>query len=1097
MPNLLLMSRILCVGLAWLLGLQAALAAAQPRDIVINELMTSNGESIVDENGDSSDWFELLNAGTAPVNLSGWGVSDDKSRPFKWVFDNATLQPGEFMVVFASGKDRQPRATSSLAPTNLAGLRLWLRADGVDTNDAAQVRRVGSDVFVRQWIDQSGRGNHAVQPDGARQPTISKVGLNGICALRFDGVNDMLALPRVLATNSFCLFVVFRTSQSHEVDAESSGDVGGVSGQRYLFGAQHGGDYNAGMGVSVGTNGISVYEHGSSYMPALAVYRGPVGTGPVVAAVNYDAKQVAIDFQGLPVRTGLKSVRAQVTAPVEIGAGAYGAFGGELAEVLLYDRPLSENERRGVGAYLAGKYGILVSAPRHTNFQLDADGEELQLTRPDMTVADYIKFGPVPRDVSFGRKPDAGEQLMFFVQPTPGSANLTDGSTEFLGPPEFSVPGGFYSNAINLQLSVPNTGAEIRYTLDGSEPTESSPLYTVPLQLTNRAGTKNDLSLIPTVPGGPTPVGEVFKGWVVRARAFKAGALPSSIVTRTFWIDARGRARYTLPVVSIATHRANFFDPDVGIYVPGNAPGGNYSQRGPEWERPVHIELYETNNVLAFAQEADAKIHGNTSQGFPIKGLDIDGTGGRGRKPFKYKLFPGKDRTEFEHFLLRPTGHDQLYAFMRDELQQSLAAEIGAETQAARPCIVFINGEYWGLHYLKEKEDAEFISWYADHPADDIDYLEGYASAKAGDTLHYNAMIAYVGEHDLSQPEAYAHVQSLMDVPNYIDYKVCEIFNYRWDIGNHRLWRPRTPEGRWRWLQFDNDVGWGGFWAEQPAWEFNMLEADLTPNESLHGHNNETTTFLLRRLIANADFKRDFVNRFADLLNTTLHPSNTVARINEMAAELAPEMAEHIRRWRTHSSAAEWNSNVQYLRMYAMNRPGFCRQHLIRRFGLGETVVLSAGVSDTNAGSLKVNSLAISAPASAPWCGIYFKNHPVTLVARPRLGWRLAGWDNLPGLSSTNITLLLQSDFALNAMFELDPTVRPKFTNAQRLVDNSLSLDIHGLPNAVYRIQTMRTIGNWELLGTVATDQLGRAQWKTQIDRNTQIRIYRLELAER
>ncbi|MDH7504329.1 MAG: lamin tail domain-containing protein, partial [Verrucomicrobiota bacterium] len=165
------MKRMLRFGLAWLVGVHAVLATAQSKDVVINELMTSNGESIFDENGDSPDWFELLNASSAPVNLSGWGVSDDRNRPFKWVFENATLQPGEFMVVFASGKDRQPGAVSSLAPTNLAGLRLWLRADAVNTNDTAQVRRVGSDMFIRQWNDQSGCGNHAVQPDVTRQPT--------------------------------------------------------------------------------------------------------------------------------------------------------------------------------------------------------------------------------------------------------------------------------------------------------------------------------------------------------------------------------------------------------------------------------------------------------------------------------------------------------------------------------------------------------------------------------------------------------------------------------------------------------------------------------------------------------------------------------------------------------------------------------------------------------------------------------------------------------------------------------------------------------------------------------------------------------------
>src|SRR5207247_10233484 len=98
-------------------------------------------------------------------------------------------------------------------------------------------------------------------------------------ALRCDGANDLLALPGSPAQDSFCLIAVVRTGVGHEVDPQGASGAGGVSGQHYLFGATHGGDLKAGAGLSVGTNGISVYEHGANYMPALAVYEGPIGTG--------------------------------------------------------------------------------------------------------------------------------------------------------------------------------------------------------------------------------------------------------------------------------------------------------------------------------------------------------------------------------------------------------------------------------------------------------------------------------------------------------------------------------------------------------------------------------------------------------------------------------------------------------------------------------------------------------------------------------------------------------------------------------------------------------------------------------------------------
>lgn len=1078
--------------LPWLVCL-VLLQGALP-DVVINELMTSNGSTLSDENGDSPDWIELHNTGTETVDLAGWGLTDNPERPLKWRFREARLDPGAFLLIYASGKDRQPEAGSAIPPDTLPGLALWLRAGAIETNDLTQVRWAGHSVFVRSWRNgahSAELAGDAIQDTAANQPLWVSPTVNGLPALRFDGVNDQLNLPRPTSTNSFCLFVVFRTSQSQENDPESGGGVGGTSGQRYLFGARHGGDQNAGMGLSVGTNGAAVYEHGSGYMPAIAAYAGPVGSAVTLAAVNYDARRITLEVGGLVARTGVVSSRAEIWAPTEIGSGAYGAFGGDLAEILMFNRSLSEAERRGVTRHLAERDAIRIAEPRHTNFQLDAQGEELCLTRPDGTFADRVHFGVIPRDVSYGRSPDGGAWWLF-AEPTPGTANLTPGAVEFLEPPVFSHGGGFFTQTVELSLTSSTPGAQIRYTLDGSEPTPQSVLHVAPLVLRSRAGTANYLSLIPTVPGGAPPQGEVFKGWVVRARAFKDNALPSATVTRTFWITPQGRARYTLPVVSLAVRRADFFDPAIGIYVPGNAPDGNYSQRGPEWERPGHVELFETDGALAVAQEAGVKIHGNTSQGFPIKGLDLDATSGRGRQPFRHQFFPDRTRTEFEHVLLRPTGHDQMLAFMRDELMQSLAAETGAESQAARPCVVFINGEYWGLHYLKEKEDAEFVSFYGDHPVDELDYLEGYAAAKAGDTAHYDAMMAYVADHPLDDPLAYAEVQTRLEVPSYLDYKACEVFFYRWDIGNHRLWRPRSPEGRWRWLQFDNDVGWGGFWAEQPAWEFNMLEAVLTPTGSLHGHNNETTTFLFRRLMDSPEARRDFINRFADLMNTTLAASNTLARINAMAAALEPEMTEHIRRWRSPGSLAEWQQNVQYLRTFAVQRPNFARRHVIQQFGLRGTANLQLSLSPASAGRVRLNSLDLALVDGTPWTGVYFRGNPLRLAAMPEPGYRFAGWDGLPGVQTNTVSLLLNGDLALKARFEPEETPRPVLRLSRAVDAAGARLEVSGAPGSTWRLEVSDDLAAWNQLARLVLDDHGAATFEIGIAAAGSQRAYRL-----
>jgi hypothetical protein len=424
--------------------------------------------------------------------------------------------------------------------------------------------------------------------------------------------------------------------------------------------------------------------------------------------------------------------------------------------------------------------------------------------------------------------------------------------------------------------------------------------------------------------------------------------------------------------------------------------------------------LYETNNQCAFSEEARVKVHGNTSQMWPLKALDLEAAGA-----FRYRIFPDRERSKFNHFLLRPSGQDQQAAFMRDDLTESLAAETGLETQASRACVVFINGEYWGLSYLKEKQNVQFVTSLSGRSKKQIDYVKE-EGAKAGAANDYYDLLEYLRRHDLKSPENYRHVAEAIDVANFIDYVSCEIFFYRWDINQHRLWRPRTPDGRWRWLDFDNDVAWGGFWAHPPAWQFNMLAAELATDGSLNGHNTEETTLLLRRLVSNPEFQREFVNRFQDLLNTTFLPSHTRTRIDKLSSVLAPEMEEHIRRWRAPGSLAEWQGNVDALRTYAAKRPYYAREQLRKRFALRPACTLTVWVSPGDGGTVRLNTIPIHAGPTNVWTGLYFAGHPITSEAQPSPGFRFAGWDGVTDSQSSPITFSIDEDAVLTARFVRD-----------------------------------------------------------------------------
>lgn len=999
--------------------------------------------------------------------LAGWALSDDPRRPQKWLFRSGTLPPGSFLVVFASGNDRQPTAQPPLEPSSIPGLSLHLRADTIDPHDAAQVRGSAASRFVRRWVDSSRTTGDARAPSDPRQPRLESA--DGKAWLHFDGVDDLLTLAQPPGTNSFTLLAVVRPSAAHEIDEEGPAGVGGVTGQHWLFGAAHGGDDGAGAGLSLGTNGAALYEHGSAYMPARCVSSHPIGHRWAIVSVVYSNRQPILALDRLILRTSTSaSLRDPVTAPVEIGSGAYGAFAGDVAEVIAFSRPLPPDEREALELHLALRHGIPLPQVFHTSFQLDADGESILLSQPDGTRADRIDFGPMPVDVSRGRVELDPEDLAFFASPTPGAPNLGPAAHRLLQSPTFSHPPGFHTHAFDLRLLLPTTDTdlEIRYTLDGSEPSHQSPRYLGPLPITARINVPNLYSAIPTAPGWQPPGGPVFKGTVVRARAFGPDALPSDTSTATFFVHPLGRARYTLPVVALSTAPRHLFDPDVGIYVPGNAPGGNYAQSGDAWERPVHVELFETNGTRVLSQPAGLRIHGNTSFNFPLKALRLHARNQGGTSPFQARIFPERTDTAYERLLLRPSGHDYHLTLMRDGLMQALVSDLAVDLQAYRPAILFLDGEYWGIHHLQEAFEKHFFARH--HPGvdpDALDYLEGYPPgtfAYEGDSLFFDRLHASLPDLPLETDSGMDIVRQHLHTDSYRDYKLAEIFYYRWDIGNHRLWRPRTPEGRLRWILFDCDVGFGGFWSEPDPWSFDMLRAVLEPSGSLHGHNNETTTHLLRQLLRHAGFRRDFIGRATDLLNSNFTPERMLGFIDRMAAEISPSLVEHVSRWRQPASYFDWTRNVDALRTFARLRPAHVRLHFRNFFGLGEEVALRLESVPTAQGTVSVNSLdPLTFPAAdAPWTGIYFRGQPIRLAAVPRPGWTHVGWANLPGFTNAALTLTLTQPFTTRPIFIPERPLALQITPGS--LPGTWTLRVEGPPNARVMLERSSDLRVWQ-----------------------------------
>src|SRR5690606_29859663 len=240
----------------------------------------------------------------------------------------------------------------------------------------------------------------------------------------------------------------------------------------------------------------------------------------------------------------------------------------------------------------------------------------------------------------------------------------------------------------------------------------------------------------------------------------------------------------------------------------------NYNQRGPEWERPAHIEFYEPDGTLGFSEDVGIRIYGAASRANPIKSLRVQFRKEYGKGRLEYPLFPGLAYDRFDSFVLRSAGNDHDGAYLRDAFMQSLLDETRLDTLAYRPAILFINGEYWGIHNIRERGDEDYFDEKYGIGKAELDLLENHAEDGRGPNEHYNALIEMLRTSDVKDPAVYKRVNEAIDVDNFIDYQIAQIYfdNGDWPGNNIRFWRENKPfdpaspygrDGRWRWLVYD------------------------------------------------------------------------------------------------------------------------------------------------------------------------------------------------------------------------------------------------------------------------------------------------------
>ncbi len=577
----------------------------------------------------------------------------------------------------------------------------------------------------------------------------------------------------------------------------------------------------------------------------------------------------------------------------------------------------------------------------HTNFKLDSNGEWLQLTAPSSILVDQIAPVSLSTDISYGRAKDGDTHLESLSFSSPHASNTSvNGIT-------FSHHSGFYTSPLTFEMSS-NNGDPIYYTIDGSDPSTSSSLFNGSIELGFLDNHPDVLSNISTSPYWTAPNTDQFNAHVIKAATFNNGAQSSKVYHKTIFIDENMESMFDdFHLLSIITDRANLFDQDTGIYVPGvhfdpsnTVWTGNYFQKGIEWERKGHFQYFAPDGKLLLDQSVGLRIHGGKGRNFPQKSFRFYARSEYGSPKINYPFFTDQSDRIFDKLIIRNSMSCWNKTIFKDECTAKVCEDLNFESLDSMPVIVFINGEYWGMQTIREYFDQHYVTKKFGYDKDSINiviHLSGnrpdlppewgtIEGSNEGKWKLYN----FLNDNDLSESGNYQYVKTLLDMQSIIDYYCAEVYfnNKDWPRYNNKLWSYGT-KGRWRQIMFDIDGGWGYLGNS-----YNFLSC-ISKLPGCSVQTQADGTFLFRKLIESQEFKDEFAQRMACLMRNEFEASRVNAIVEDFKAQYINGLSEHIGRWNYPNSITSWENSISSkLINFSNNRKEHIIEHIAEEFNI-------------------------------------------------------------------------------------------------------------------------------------------------------------------
>ncbi len=976
--SILISAALIVILAVFLINLKEGSSRAPADAVALSEIMISNKGSVPDNLGGYPDYIELHNGSSEKADISGYGLSDSLLEGAKYVFPAGTvLEPGAYVVVWCGGEAED----GMHAPFKLsAGEEAVLFDASGRPLDTAVLNSVDSGMVLRRegevWTQAKPCPGYPKTEEGMAEyeKSLKETEDMGLY------INEFMASNATTICDSFGSYsdwIELYNSTDTDMDISGFGISDNLSQpMKYRF--PDGTTIAAKGYLVVFCSGNEGMQNGELHAPfGLRSYGEDVvianRAGRIIDSYSFKNQETDVSMARIPDGAGEFQSNSQPSPGYPNTGAGYSAFdaanrlplggvyisefGGSTGSVAtdwveLHNSTGSAVSLAGYGlsnnpknpakwvfpdiSIEPGEYLLLYatgSADKaqkknlKLNFCISSTGEALFFFDPNGKLIDKLSAGRMRSGQSYGR--DGSDNRYYYADPTPGAQNGKgyEGITQL---PAFSVTPGIYDNAVTVAITA-GEGETIRYTTDCTTPNASSEVYSGELSIS--------------------------KNSVIRAAAFRDGYLSGDVATATYLFRSDG-VNHALPVVTLVTDPDNLWNSKTGIYATGDqfdpdaasyadtlqsatyyqAKFATEEQVDTIWEKPAAFSLFDDNGKQVFTQNVGIRIAGSFGRGRAQKGFNVIARKEYGKGSMEYPFFENRPYKEYKAVVLRAGAQDQNRSKIRDELASGLleGTDINILYQAYRPTVLYLNGEYWGVYFMKEKRNRFFVAQH-ENTENNVDLAigKGFKQRTYGDNSDWVSLYEYATSHDLSSAEAYAYVSERMDVDSFRDYMIAEIYNGNTDTYNFQYYRLKG--GKWKFIFYD--FCWG---FQSPGHETLAFRMGKTPSDVCSAK-------LFAAMLQNKGWRDSFCRRFGELLNTAFAPERVSALIEELYGYVEPEIKRErekfnkdtfmgVKQPNTNLGTYEgFQSEISKLKDFAQKRPEEIKRQLQSNLGLSDS----------------------------------------------------------------------------------------------------------------------------------------------------------------